>query len=265
MIFGRFASLLLLALFAAGCASTRSLSIAEGQPFNFEQDTFAFANELVWEYKYDENGKWTTKPRKPKPDYTLRCFVVARSALQFNKFARFDPEQPVAQEREYRRLISRIVSKNPRRRNVKESDLVVVPGYANLREFSVAQEQLLKAECGGAWQSYLQRGHWRMIFPFNRRHQEETAETLAEAVAGNTPRVVHVLRFPDLTINHALLLYDARETPKGTEFCVYDPNYPAKPSTLVYDASKRSFSFPPNTYFRGGKVKVYQVYHHWLY
>src|SRR6266404_3032128 len=157
-----------------GCVTTPPPA-ASSRHFVFDQDTFAYANELVWEYRFDERGHWISKPREPKPDYTHHCFVVARSAKQFFAHARFDARRPVADAETYRRLIHQIVSIRPRR-ELPDGDRVVIPGYSNLREFSRVQEKLLKAECGGAWHSYFQRGHWRMIWPFTRRHQQKLAE-----------------------------------------------------------------------------------------
>ena len=65
--------------------------------FQFDRDTFAFANELVWEYRLDPGaGTMTTFCNDPPPAYTHRCFVMARSARQFWHHARFDPSLPVA-------------------------------------------------------------------------------------------------------------------------------------------------------------------------
>lgn len=83
--------LLLLALLAGGCASSRPGGPVTRRPFVFGQDTLAFANELVWEYRFDDaTGVTTTKARVPKPAYTHHCFVVVRSARQFFQHARFE-------------------------------------------------------------------------------------------------------------------------------------------------------------------------------
>jgi hypothetical protein len=258
------AVVLALSLLLCGCATSRPIVPANSRAFEFQKDTFAYANELVWEYGFDANGKWKGHARQPKPDYTHHCFVVARAARQFFQFARFDPAQPEADAATYRRLI-RGVMKQSARRDVPDSERIVIPGYADLREFSLAQELLLKAECGGAWQSYFQRGHWRMIFPFSREHQRKTAEALLAEVKQNRPPVVHVVRFPQLTINHALVLFDANETTREIQFTVYDPNKPEKPATLTYDRVKKTFFFPANDYFPGGRVDVYEIYRGWVY
>src|SRR2546425_10749728 len=153
------ATLILLVLLSfTGCASLPKPSVASHRPFVFEKDTFAYPNELVWEYFYDAKGDWTTHRRHPKPKYYQHCFVVARSALQFYQNARFAPELPRTDDGTYRKLIHRIVAADPSHR-VPEAKRTVIPGYANLREFSQARETLLKEETGSALQSYFQRGN----------------------------------------------------------------------------------------------------------
>jgi hypothetical protein len=263
--FIRIVSLLLSALLLSGCASTGSSpALWKERPFVFPEDAFAYPNELFWEYWYDEQGQWTTRRREPPPAYAHHCFVVARAARQFFDVAEFDPTQPVVSPEEYRALIRRVVRSNPRRGPGKRNK-IVIPGYASLREFSEAHVTLLKAECGGAWQSYVQRGHWRMIMPFSRGHQEKMAGQLVRALEQNRPPVIHVVCFPELTINHALVVIGAEPTPGGKAFSVYDPNLPEHPALIYYDAKRRTFEFPPNHYFPGGKINVYEVYHSCLY
>ncbi len=253
----------LLVLALCGCATSRVENPAR-RPFDFQRDTFAYPNELVWEYFYDEHGKWSSHPRDPKPSYSHHCFVVARSARQFFEHARFDPDQPVADAATYRRLIHRVISRSGSH-ELAETNKVVIPGYADLRSFSHGQEALLKSECGGAWQSYFQRGHWRIMFPFSRHHQEKMAQRLADEIKDNRPPVVHVICFPSLSINHAILLFQAKETDSEIQFTVYDPNDPTKPESLTYDRATRTFHFPATTSFPGGRVDIYEVYYGWAY
>lgn len=249
-------------LLFAGCASRQPY--VGTRPFDFETDSFAYANQLVWEYHFDENGKWVHHHREPPADYTRHCFVVARSARQFFENARFDATQPVTTDAKYRRLIDRVVSIDPEH-PLPDDKKIVIPGYANLRDFSAAHEKLLKSECGSWLQSYFQRGHWRMIFPFSRANQASTAERLLADLKDNRPPVVHVVRFPQLSINHAVLLIAAKETDKDIVFSVYDPNKPDSPKTLTYDRASRTFNFPGNDYWPGGRVDVYEVYWKWDY
>jgi hypothetical protein len=254
----------LLAALICGCTTTRPRVPPNARPFNFQTDTFAYANELVWVYGYDKNGKWTSHRREPKPNYSQHCFVVVRSARQFFDNARFDTNLPVADAGTYRRLIRKVISVNPRK-PLPETSKVIIPGYPNLRAFSEAHGPALKAECGGAWQSYAERGHWRMIFPLSRHHQELMADQLRLHLRESGPVIVHILRFPQLTVNHAVMLFDEKTTSSTTDFSTYDPNQPEAPVTLTYDHETRTFSFPTNAYFQGGRVDVYEIYHKWNY
>ncbi|MFN7139719.1 MAG: hypothetical protein ACK4UN_10295 [Limisphaerales bacterium] len=239
-----------------GCATRQP---GNDRPFSFPQDTFAYANELNWEYGFDESGKWSATKRDPKPDYTLHCFVVARSAKQFFQNARFVKALPKEDEEGNRRLIRRVVKSSPRK-ILPSNEKIIIPGYSNLREFSEENEELLKQECGGAWLSYLQRGNWRMVFPFSHRNQSTEAERLFRRIQDNNAPVVHIVRFPSLDVNHAILLFDAQENETAISFSVYDPNKPEKPTTLIFDRDTKNFYFPQNDYFIGGKVDVYEVY-----
>jgi hypothetical protein len=250
-------------LLVAGCAAPPRASV-DRAPFTFARDTFSYANELVWEYGYNAEGKWRASIREPEPDYTHRCFVVARSALQFYHHAEFAPHLPVSDEAAYRKRIREVV-KRSLRRAAKPGERVIIPGFSNLFEFSQSQTTLLQKHCGGAWQSYFQRGHWRMLFPFPRRQQAATAERIFCWVNEARPVVIHVVRFPKLSINHALVVYGGTRTADGIDFAVYDPNDPERPERLHYVKTTRTFYLPQNDYFRGGRVDVYPVFHNWAY
>ncbi len=256
-------ALTLIALAISGCAGSRPLT-KNSQLFEFQHDTFAFANELVWDYYFDADGKWSHKRHEPKPDYTHHCFVVARSAQQFFQHARFDPSLPRADEATYRKLIRDVRGRSLRNES-NADERIVIPGYADLRSFSTEQAALLKAECGGAWQSYFQRGHWRVVWPFSRSRQESVARSLEELIAGNRSAVIHLVRFPQLTINHAVVVFGSQKSDQGIEFAIYDPNKPERPGKLTFDRASRTFLFPANDYFSGGRVDVYQIYHSWWY
>ena len=257
-------SVCLLVALASGCASASHQTDPSSRHFDFAKDTFAYENGLVWEYRYDSNGKWTSRRRQPKPSYSQHCFVVSRSACQFFENAVFAPALPSADEATYRRLIRQLVSTNPRT-TLPEERKIVFPGYADLRSFSQAHERLLKEECGGAWQCYFQRGNWRMIFPFNRGQQEHVANSLQETLHQNAVAVVHLVRFPQLSINHAVVIFDAQEDSKKIQFSTYDPNQPDQPVMITFDRATRTFNLAPNAYFPGGRVDVYPIYDQLLY
>ncbi len=234
------------------------------RPFAFDRDTFAFANELIWEYRIDSaTGNTAFERRQPKPAYAHRCFVLARAARQFLFHARFEGNEPAADDETYRRRIREVLSRNPRNPSGPGHD-VLFPGYDSLRQFSRAREPLLKSECGGAWRSYVLRSHWRMVFPISRRHQARTAAQLTASLDRHGSPIVHLVQFPKLSINHGMVLFEAAEGRDGTEFHAYDPNDPEKPALLCFDRATQSFSLPANRYWAGGPLNVIEIYRSWF-
>jgi hypothetical protein len=249
----------LLGIFLAGCA-TPTQHFSPPRQFVFERDTFSFPNSLEKIRFYDVKGDWVVQKVNPRPPYTLHCFVVSRSVLQFFEHARFAPELSKADDETYFKLIRRVVETDPRVM-LPDDEKIVIPGYADLRSFSKDKEPLLKDACGGAWQSYVQRGHWRMVLPFSRRQQRHVADRLLAEVTQNQPAVVHLVRFPSLSINHAVLIFEARKVGDEIEFKTYDPNTPQGPRTIRYRPDEGTFTMATNDYFPGGRIDLYQVYH----
>lgn len=258
--------LLVLTLAVIGCATPRvSHTATSHQPFEFSRDTFAFPNELLWSYEFDAaTGTMRTQKREPEPEFVLRCFAVTRAVRQFHDCAIFHPGEPRLDAQAYRKLVRRILKCDPRA-PPGHHDPIAVPGYSDLREFSSHYESLLKRELGGAWRSYFQRGNWRMVFPFSRRHQDRTAEQMLVSLREGRLPIVHLVRFPRITINHGLLVYNASENGETIRFTAYDPNDAASPVRLDFDRVSRTFYFPANSYFVGGRVNVYEIYRGWVY
>jgi hypothetical protein len=240
-------------------------SEARRRQFEFARDTFAFANELLWRYEFDPAaGKTAYRRRERRPGYAHRCFVLSRAARQFLYHARFDASQPAAGDETCRRLVREIVSRNLRT-PCESARQVVIPGFAGLRDFSRAREPLLKAACGGAWRSYCLRSHWRMVFPITRAHQARMAARLSLALSQTVPPIIHLVKFPSLTINHGMMLFGAAETGRGIEFQAYDPNDPGQPARLVFDRASRTFHLPANSYWAGGGLDVIEIYRNWFF
>lgn len=261
----RLPCLLMLMFSLTGCVTGPVLQPANQRAFSFPADTFSFRNELAWDYQIDQTtGVIKTFVRDPKPDYIHHCFVVARSARQFFQFAKFDPSRPKLDDEKVRRLIDDVVSRDPSETDAT-AGRIIIPGYADLRSFSTDKEALLKNELGSAALSYLQRGNWRMVFPFSRENQQETAENLLAEVKVHRPPLVHMATFPHETINHAVLIFGAEDTGKEIRYRVYDPNNTERATTLVFDRKLRTFYFPPNNYFLGGRVDVYEIYKTLIY
>ena len=228
--------------------------------FCFERDTLAFHHELAWKYHFDPvTGAMTTSKTEPPPTYYHRCFVLVRATRLFFDYARFAPERPAVDRETYRALVRDIIASNPRKPCADENRRVI-PGFDGLRSFSRAHEALLKAECGAAWESYFLRSHWRMIFKVYGRFQEKMAEKLKRSLHERGVALVHLFRFPRITINHGIVLYGCTETDTDIEFIAYDPNIPEHPVKLVYEKKRRGFTFAPNIYWGGGGLSVMEIY-----
>jgi hypothetical protein len=233
---------------------------AAGRAFDFYADSFSYPNELIWEYQYDPGtGKISTRKNDPPPRYAHHCFVVVRSARQFFLHGVFQPDRPATDTDGGQKIIRSITTRSASRPSAP-AGRVPIPGFANLRQFSAAQPDLLRQNCGSAWQSYAQRGNWRMILPFTRSGQAGTAVELETALAAGRLPIIHVVTFPRLTINHVVLIFGVSATDAGLEFHCYDPNICEKPILLAYDRAGRTFIFPRTHYFPGGKVNVYEIY-----
>ena len=240
-----------------GCA-TRCVRPANDRPFVFGKDSFAYSNDLVFENVYRADGE-VEKRRNPNAEYALRCFVIARSARQFFQFAQFNPALPQSDDETYRRLIREVVGRDPMHCG-PEQPRIVIPGFTNLFHFSSVKTKLLQDTCGSQWQSYFQRGHWRMALPFSGGRRAREARMLALEVKNHRPPVVHVVSIPKLTINHAVLLFGVRESPDTFDFQTYDPNDAHHSLTLTFDRHRRQFIFPRTPSFSGGAVNVYEIY-----
>jgi hypothetical protein len=228
--------------------------------FCFERDTFAFAHELVWKYRFDPvTGAMTTYKADPPPTYYHRCFVLVRATRLFFDYARFAPELPPTDAQTYEKLVRQIIASNPRKKCAEENR-IVIPGFDGLRSFSKVNEDILKNNCGAAWESYFLRSHWRMIFKVYGRFQEKMAEKLKRSVQKRGVSLVHLFRFPRITINHGIVLYDFTETDDKISFTAYDPNLPEQPVELIYEKKLRAFTFAPNIYWGGGVLSVMEIF-----
>ena len=243
---------------ATGIFATATLSAADAaRRFDFTRDTFAFQNDTLWAYSVDSAGKLHANARAKPPEYSRRCFVLVRSALQFRKFAEFDASRPKLDDATCRRLvrtISRIPIWLP-----QTGRKIVVPGYADLRSFSKAKPKMLQDELGAWWPNYFRFGNWRMAFPFPRSWQAKLSRELQKTVDRGRVQAVFITRFRP--INHCVIVFDYRSKPGGgVEFLAYDPNDAQKPRRLDFDANTRSFFLGRNSYFNGGRVNATKAY-----
>ncbi len=229
------------------------------QRFRYPEDTLAFRNETEWVYWRDPvTGRQVHRRREPRPSYTLRCFVMARVVRQFHRHAVFDGTAPPPDAGALRGLVRRVLARSPRAGSAPGGQ-IRIPGWHNLREFSEAEGATIREEAGGAWRSYVQRSHAWLLFPFGRASREREARRMArDAVAGRGP-VVHVFTFPELTINHAMVVAEAGEEPGRIRLRCYDPNEPGALVPLDFDLARGGFEMAATPYFMGGPVRAYEV------
>lgn len=103
-----------------------------------------------------------------------------------------------------------------------------------------------------------------MIFPISRAHQGRLAARLRAEIKEGISPIIHLVKFPSLTINHGMILFGVTETGSGLEFPAYDPNDPAQPAQLMFDRTGKTFSLPSNRYWAGGGLNVIEIYRSWL-
>ena len=103
-----------------------------------------------------------------------------------------------------------------------------------------------------------------MVFPISRAHQARTAAALDAALKQNVPPIIHLVKFPALTINHSMIVFDVTETGQGFAFQAYDPNNTKQPVRLTFDSNTSTFSLPSNHYWAGGELDIIEIYRSWL-
>jgi hypothetical protein len=235
-------------------------SFAHAAPthFDWRRDTIAFSNDTVFAYGIDEAGRLTIHRRTTPARFAHRCFVLVRAVLQFKKFARFAPEEARVSEERYRELIvevCRIPVWMPDR-----GERIVIPGYADLNEFSRAHEHAMKETIGNWFPTYLRVGNWRMIGPFPRFGQANAYAQIVRGLDRGKLQAVYLTRFPKM--NHCVILFDYHllDGGKRTRFDAYDPNYPNTLSWVDYDATQEGFDFERRWFWPGGRVNLMRVY-----
>jgi hypothetical protein len=203
---------------------------------------------------------------QPKP-YTSRCFVMTRTVLQFQKFARFDPRGSPLDDRALAERI-RTVTRQPAWREAWPMNRrIVFPGYASLRAMSERRGRVLQDNIGKGWPNYFRPGNYRMVRHHSRAYQEQTHANLEATLARGELFAIYLCTFPSLTINHAALVY-ARRPPSARgartngvyRYAVYDPNHARQPRELIWQPGERAFAYQKSWDFVGGFVRVYQVY-----
>ena len=229
--------------------------------FRFNRDTFAFANQTVFEY-HEGHASLRKSSATKKDAYNRHCFVMSRTAVQFKKFARFDPRgKPVDDATLADRV--RAVTRQPTWSDpLPQNQRIVFPGYKDLKEMSKAHRELVQLNIGHGWPSYFRISNARMMFQDGKGYQERTHAELNAALARGELFVAFLTTYPRFSINHSVLIYKLKSSSPnpGDHYLVYDPNHPESPRDLTWSARDRAFSYQKDWDFIGGFVRVYQVY-----
>jgi hypothetical protein len=229
-------------------------------PFRYDTDTFSFANETVWNYVNGSVESESSRSQVKKRDYTRRCFVVTRAAVQFWKFARFDPmTAPIPREKLAARIRD-VTGRSVWLLALPREKRIVFPGYANLREISAADPGIFQANIGLGWPVYFRAGNMPIIAPVYRETEARLNDEIFHDLHLNWPTIVWLYNFPSLNINHVVVVLAGERDHDRFHYQVYDPNYTDSPKKLDYDAATRTFSYQPTFYFKGGTVEARAIY-----
>ena len=230
--------------------------------FRFDRDTFAFANQTVFEY-HEGHASLRKSSATKRDEYNRHCFVMSRTAAQFKKFARFEarstPLDDVSLAARVRALTRQPAWAEP----LPDNQRIVFPGYKDLKEMSKARRELVQINIGHGWPSYFRISNARMMFQDGTGYQERTHAQLNSALARGELFVAFLTTYPRFSINHSVLIYKLKSSepnPGVDHYLVYDPNHPESPRNLTWSSRDRAFSYQKDWDFVGGAVRVYQVY-----
>ena len=150
--------------------------------FRFDRDTFAFANQTVFEY-HDGHPSLRKGSSVRRDMYKRHCFVLCRTAMQFKKFARFDPRGAPLDDTLLAARLRAVTHQGAWAEPLPENQRIVFPGYKDLREMSKARREVVQLNIGHGWPSYFRISNARMMFQQGAGYQEETHARLNAALA----------------------------------------------------------------------------------
>jgi hypothetical protein len=248
-----------------GLAGTNATAATkDGPDFDFARDTFAFANETIFEYQAGVAYQRPSPPDGHHPKrFTSHCFVMSRAVAQFKKFARFEPKLNPPDDAELAHRLRIISHQHPWEAPWPKDGRVAISGYRDLRELSEKRARVVQENIGLGWPTYFRFGNWRMACLYSHGYQAIEQAEMEEALRRGEFFVAYLTSFPSLSINHAVLVYTHRSPGRNRDtlrYWVYDPNHSEKPRKLDYSLGKHEFSFEKDWDFVGGFVRVYHVY-----
>lgn len=225
---------LLLPLCLTGCAVFQpSAKVIPPGPraFDFATDTLALPAP---EPQPMEN-------REPLSAPALRGHMDAGVARQFFLHARFEPAQPPPSSARRIALVREVLGRNPHELS-GEGRRVIIPGYANLNEFSRLQGHLLRAESWLVCPCQARTPVEVKAFGGGDMRKSTKVNELAALMAANRPALVRLYRHRALKYDRSLLLFSAQEQDGEVRFQAYDPAAPKQPVQLSFNRASRVFA-----------------------
>src|SRR4029079_16226322 len=95
--------------------------------FRFDRDTFSFANQTVFEY-HEGHASLRKKSAVRRDAYNRHCFVLCRTAMQFKKFARFDPHGAPLDDASLATRVRAVIHRAAWAEPLPEDQRIVFPG-----------------------------------------------------------------------------------------------------------------------------------------
>jgi hypothetical protein len=260
-MFGTWGKLVGAYCLCAFAAVTSARAANKSSEFRFDRDTFAFANQTVFEY-HEGHASLRKSSGTKRDAYNRHCFVMSRTAVQFKKFARFEPRSAPLDDASLAARIRDVTRQPTWAEPLPQDQRIVFPGYKDLKEMSKARRELVQLNIGHGWPSYFRISNARMMFQDGVGYQERTHQQLNTALGRGELFVAFLTTYPRFSINHSVLIYKLKSSSPnpGDHYLVYDPNHPESPRNLTWSARDRSFSYEKDWDFVGGLVRVYQVY-----
>ena len=237
----------LLPLCLAGCSMLRpSVKVLPPGPraFDFATDTLALPVPEPAGFEQKESLS----------DSALRGHVDAHVARQFFLHARFEPAQPPPTTEARIALVREVLKRDPTKPSA-EAQRVVVPGYANLREFSRLQGHLLRAE---SWIVCQHENHASLVtkaFGGNSGKDAAVTELLTSTTA-NRPALVRLYLHHALRYNRSLLVFSSQAADGEVRFTAYDPAAPKQPVQLTFNRVSHAFALSDDAASSGPALGV---------
>ena len=239
---------LLLPLCLTGCSVFRQSAqrVAPGpRAFDFATDTLAFA---IPEPAPVEEPEALSAA-------ALRGHVDAGVARQFFLHARFEPALPPPTTERRLALVRAVLECKANELSAADRR-VVIPGYANLREFSRLQGHLLRAESWLVCPCEARAPLVMKALGSRAAQKVAAARELAGSLAANRPVLVRLYRHRSLKYDRSLLLFSAQEQDGELRCQAYDPAAPNQPVQLTFNHASRAFALSDDAAASGPALGV---------